>query len=164
MLAQRRLERNRGTLVEVFSMWRRVGGISMGLNDVLAERTDEAFARVVGARPGTIIVPRAKEQRSYAASHSEAFQTAMQDDAAHALASSASRNSVSLRRDMTVLLDDDANGHRQCEIPNFKGSYLGRFPLVSADFWTSDHLSERSRSVGAFSGTRARGTLMLKRS
>ena len=31
-----------------------------------------------------------------------------------------------------------------CEIPNFKGSYLGRFPLVSADFWTSDHLSERS--------------------
>ena len=28
-----------------------------------------------------------------------------------------------------------------CENPNFKGSYLGRFPLVSADFWTSDHLS-----------------------
>jgi hypothetical protein len=36
------------------------------------------------------------------------------------------------------------------EIPNFGGSYLGRFPLVSADFWTSDHLSERSRSVDAF--------------
>ena len=50
-----------------------------------------------------------------------------------------------------------------CEIPNFKGSYLGRFPLVSADFWSSDHLSERSRSVDAFSGTRARGTLTLKR-
>ena len=50
-----------------------------------------------------------------------------------------------------------------CEIPNFKGSYLGRFPLVSADFWTSDHLSERSRSADAFSGTRARGTLTLKR-
>ena len=33
-----------------------------------------------------------------------------------------------------------------CEIPNFKGSYLGRFPLVSADFSTSDHLSERSRT------------------
>ena len=49
------------------------------------------------------------------------------------------------------------------EIPNFKASYLGRFPLVSADFWTSDHLSERSRSVDAFSGTRARGTLTLKR-
>ena len=32
-----------------------------------------------------------------------------------------------------------------CEIPNFKGSYLGRFPLVLAHFWTSDHLSERSR-------------------
>ena len=52
---------------------------------------------------------------------------------------------------------------QESEIPNFKGSYLGRFPLVSADFWTSDHLSERSRSVAAFSGTRARGTLTLKR-
>ena len=52
---------------------------------------------------------------------------------------------------------------KESEIPNFKGSYLGRFPLVSADFWTSDHLSERSRSVGAVSGTRARGTLTLKR-
>ena len=31
-----------------------------------------------------------------------------------------------------------------------KGSFLGRFPLVSADFWTSDHLAERSRSVDAF--------------
>ena len=50
-----------------------------------------------------------------------------------------------------------------CEIPNFKGSYLGRFPLVLADFWTSDHLSERSRSVDVFFGTRARGTLTLKR-
>ena len=52
---------------------------------------------------------------------------------------------------------------KESEIPNFKGSYLGRFPLVSADFWTSDHLSERSRSVDVFSGTRARGTLTLKR-
>ena len=33
-----------------------------------------------------------------------------------------------------------------CEIPNFKGSYLGRFPLVLADFWTSDHLLERYRT------------------
>ena len=52
---------------------------------------------------------------------------------------------------------------KESEIPNFKGSYLGRFPLVLADFWTSDLLSERSRSVDAFSGTRARGTLTLKR-
>ena len=52
---------------------------------------------------------------------------------------------------------------KESEIPNFKGSYLGRFPLFSADFWTSDHLSERSRSMDAFSGTRARGTLTLKR-
>ena len=46
---------------------------------------------------------------------------------------------------------------------NLKGSYLGRFPLVSADFWTGDHISKRSRSVDAFSGTIASGTLMLKR-
>ena len=52
---------------------------------------------------------------------------------------------------------------KESEIPNFKASYLGQFPLVSADFWTSDHLSERSRSMDAFSGTHARGTLMLKR-
>ena len=51
---------------------------------------------------------------------------------------------------------------KESEISNFKGSYLGRFPLVLADFWTSDHLSERSRSVDAFSGTRARGKLTLK--
>ena len=52
---------------------------------------------------------------------------------------------------------------KESELPNFKGSYLGRFPLVSADFWTSDHLSERSRSVDVFFGTRSRGTLTLKR-
>ena len=52
---------------------------------------------------------------------------------------------------------------KESEIPNFKGTYLGRVPLVSADSWTSDHLSERSRSVNAFTGTRARGRLTLKR-
>ena len=52
---------------------------------------------------------------------------------------------------------------QESEIPNFKGSYLGRFPLVSANSWTSDHLLERSRSVDSFLGTRARGTLTLKR-
>ena len=64
------------------------------------------------------------------------------------------------------LSDDEQAAIRagqESEIPNFKGSDLSRFPLVSADFWTSDHLSERSRSVNAFSGTRARGTLTLKR-
>ena len=56
-----------------------------------------------------------------------------------------------------------ARAGKESEIPNFKGSYLGRFPLVSAGFWTSDHLLERSRSVDAFSRTRARGALTLKR-
>ena len=39
----------------------------------------------------------------------------------------------------------DVGAGKGCEIPNFKGSHLGRFPLVLADFSTSDHLSERSR-------------------
>ena len=66
--------------------------------------------------------------------------------------------------DARAFFDDVApRAAKESEIPNFKGSYLGRCPLVSADFWTSDHLSERSRSVGAISGTRARGTLTLKR-
>ena len=43
-----------------------------------------------------------------------------------------------------------ARAAKESEIPNFKGSYLGHFPLVSADFWTSDHLSERSRSMDPF--------------
>ena len=30
-----------------------------------------------------------------------------------------------------------ARAAKESEIPNFKGSYLGRFPLVSDDFWTS---------------------------
>ncbi|KAH8098092.1 hypothetical protein JL720_1019 [Aureococcus anophagefferens] len=38
---------------------------------------------------------------------------------------------------------------QESEMPNFKGSDLGRFPLVSADFWTSDHLSERSPRLAA---------------
>jgi len=57
----------------------------------------------------------------------------------------------------------EAGAAQESEIPNFKGSDLGRFPLDSADLWTSDHLSERSRSVDACSVTRARGTLTLKR-
>ena len=59
--------------------------------------------------------------------------------------------------------DVDDRAAKGCEIPNFKGSYLGRFPLVLADFWTSDHLSERPRSMDVFPVTRARGTLTLKR-
>ena len=68
-----------------------------------------------------------------------------------------------LRDDRRVCRMLERRAAKGCEIPNFKGSYLGRFPLVLADFWTSDQLSERSRSVDAFFGTRARGTLTLKR-
>ncbi|KAH8071677.1 ATP binding protein [Aureococcus anophagefferens] len=47
-------------------------------------------------------------------------------------------------KDLTAL----ARAAKERDMPNFKGSYLGRFPLVSADFWTSDHLSERRRQGG----------------
>ena len=57
----------------------------------------------------------------------------------------------------------DRRAGQESEIPNFKGSSLSRFLLVLADFWTSNRLSERSRSVDAFPGTRARETLTLKR-
>ena len=35
-----------------------------------------------------------------------------------------------------------ARAGQESEIPNFKGSYLGRFPLVLANSWTSDRLSD----------------------
>ena len=57
-----------------------------------------------------------------------------------------------VRQVWRVVADGAGEG---CEIPNFKGSSLGRFPLGSAEFWTSDHPSERSR-VDAFRETRAR--------
>ena len=57
----------------------------------------------------------------------------------------------------------DQGSKRVRRWPTSNRSYLGRFPLVSADFWTSDHLSERSRSVNVYFGTRARGTATLKR-
>ena len=44
-------------------------------------------------------------------------------------------------------------GHGR-ELP--KGASLGRFPLVSADFWTSDRVSERSRRADACSFESAR--------
>ena len=70
---------------------------------------------------------------------------------------------AALARQLSKARDADDGAAKESELPNFKGSDLGRFPLVLADFWTSDHLLERPRSVDAFFGTRARGTLTLKR-
>ena len=89
-------------------------------------------------------------------------------DAAKAyLALPPSLRAWSLRPEAAAMREDSrfvrTRAAKESDIPNFKGSYFGRFPLVLADFWTSDHLSERSRSINAFSGTRARGTLTLKR-
>jgi hypothetical protein len=45
----------------------------------------------------------------------------------------------------------------------FKGASLGRVPLVSAGFWTSDHPSERSRRVDVLLfGTRTRAGLRVE--
>ena len=57
---------------------------------------------------------------------------------------------------------DPAWAAQGCEILNFQGSYLGQFPLVSAHFWTSDHLSSSSRKVDPFSDTFDRQKLKLK--
>ena len=59
----------------------------------------------------------------------------------------------------TATIQALAGAGRERELPNVTGSDLGRVPLVSADVWTGDELSERPRSAHAVSGTRARGTL-----
>ena len=53
-------------------------------------------------------------------------------------------------------------GHKVREIPNFRGSSLGRFPLDLAHFWTSDRLSGSSRKMDPFSGPNASGTFVVK--
>ena len=63
----------------------------------------------------------------------------------------------------TATIQALAGAGRERGLPNVTGSDLGRVPLVSADVWTGDELSERPRSAHAVSGTRARGTLKLKR-
>ena len=55
-----------------------------------------------------------------------------------------------------VLRDSDyvrchTGQEKAATLANFKGSYLGRFPLVSAAFSTSDHLTKQSRSLYVFS-------------
>ena len=66
--------------------------------------------------------------------------------------------------DLSNECDPLRSGQRKgAKVANFKGSYLGRFPLASADVSTSDHLSERSRSMSVVSRPRARGTAKLKR-
>ena len=69
-------------------------------------------------------------------------------------------------------LFDEAGALRGPWNPEVASPALGRhpvqeksakFPLVLADFWTSDHLSARSRSMTVVSRTRARGTSTLKR-
>ena len=51
---------------------------------------------------------------------------------------------------------------QESEIPNFKGSSLGHFPLVSADFWTNRLLSSSSRSTAEELASKRPHTLTLK--
>jgi len=56
----------------------------------------------------------------------------------------------------------DLRAGKECDIPNFKGSSLGRFPLVSADFFARAIISRSAlEACMLFYGTRARGTLTL---
>ena len=58
----------------------------------------------------------------------------------------------------------DLGGKRARRVANFlKRSYLGRFPLVLAQFWTSDHPSGRTQGVDAFPSGIASRTSTLKR-
>ena len=87
--------------------------------------------------------------------------------ASHVLALSLSRHYHKLL-DRAVVVDLSsgcgaaglARGRRRVRNSQLQTAPLsvGRFPLVSADFWTSDHRSERCRSANVVSGTRARGT------
>ena len=66
---------------------------------------------------------------------------------------------LALKKSIVAALPVVIRAGQESEIPNFKGSDLGHFPLVSANSWTSDHLLERPRSVDAFSrNARARNT------
>ena len=51
---------------------------------------------------------------------------------------------------------------KERELPNFKGSDLGRFPLVSADFWTNRLLSSSSRSTAESLASKRSHMLTLK--
>ena len=62
-----------------------------------------------------------------------------------------------------VPAESAAGQHERATFPTSKAPISAVVHFVLADFWTSDHLLERSRSVDANSGTRARGTLTLKR-
>ena len=56
------------------------------------------------------------------------------------------RRAVMRRAQLNDSLPFDSGQEKGATLANFKGSYLGRFSLVSADVSTSDHLSERSRT------------------
>jgi hypothetical protein len=120
-----------------------------GFLAIVSEFCDRLVADVAGSRDVVYAFRDGVEARAAAADAERQCGAGAVGDAL-AAASAASR----------AVLDRAA---KESELPNFKGSYLGRFPLVLAKLWTSDHLSERPRSVDDFSGTRARGTLTLKR-
>ena len=124
-------------------------GAAADLDNALALLKHQTHAAAEDARCAVLRQLKAVEQaRRDAAAEARAV------DEAAALAEAAAgapelSDAEKTKRDSEELLAA-FRAAKESEIPNFKGSYLGRFPPVSADFWTSDHLSERSRSVGAF--------------
>ena len=125
----------------------------------LAEEGDEDFVRFfapnvaprkrdrlwdLGLRPGGESVLFVAAKRG----HHKLVRAVVRCDSPRAKAAVEARDGVEGMTPLFVAALHRAGN--ESEIPNFKGSSLGRFSLVLADFWTSDHLSERSRSMDAF--------------
>ena len=111
---------------------------------------DDATSVVVACNGSPMNIGLAKD-RTFIASETSAFNVhtknfiAMQDGEIGVVR--AGETSLDIRRaEVAPDLELRESGQEKgATLANFKGSYLGRFPLVSAEFWTSDHLSERSR-------------------
>ena len=133
---------------------RRGRGATNGTAAVAALQSYYVDAGVEAAWPA-VANATAANHAAYAAAHGLPY--------ARAAPAGARARCGKLRAVGAALADAPAGVGNGRDVPNFKGSSLGRVPLVSADSWTGDHPLERSRSVDAFFGTLARETLMLKR-
>ena len=104
---------------------------------------DDGGAAAAAAAAVVLVDVLASEASDLAARALESAGSAAAQAAAAAAALVASEVDGKAAHGLRRVADRAGEG---CEIPNFGGSYLGRFPLVSADVSTSDHLSERCRT------------------